>query len=354
MKALCLPHVNNLFFSKLCEGLDNFTEELSFDPNALWTNPFRFDILHIHFPEAFYCWDRYKLCTDESKSMRKFLERLKQLRLKGVKILWTVHNLEPHDRTDSDMDRNFFKNFIRHCDAIIVQCRTGEKLLKEKYPLSREKYIRVIPHINYIDCYPNNVSRQEARKILGYSKSDFLFLSFGLIRPYKNIPLLIKAFRKISRNMSRTRLLIAGAFSEDMNLKARSGIFLSTAASSRIKLKTEYIKDSDVQTYFNAADVSVFSYRKIFMSGAVILAQSFALPVIAPDDGCIPDYVPPGTGFLYRRSDADDLAAKMAQAGSSDLTVMGKNAKQLQQRNRYLAVAEKTFEVYRKLIEGNH
>ena len=98
MKILCLPPVKNIFFAKLCEGLRRFVSEVSCDMDMLWDTKSFYDILHIHFPEAFYCWKQAKTSEDETSRAKNFLERLNTLKQKGVKILWTVHNLEPHDR----------------------------------------------------------------------------------------------------------------------------------------------------------------------------------------------------------------------------------------------------------------
>jgi len=353
LKILFLPKVKNLFFPKLVEGLSSFDLEVCSDTEKFWQEPFPFDVLHIHFPEAFYCWDRCRQEGSEDHCSEKFLSRLKVLKSKGVTVVWTVHNLEPHDRINSNRDREIFKTFIECCSGIIIQCGKAGELLEEQYPETKNRIKKIIPHINYIDCYPNNISRKEARLQLDCKIDDFLFLSFGLIRTYKDIPLLLKAFNGLSGKHKNIRLLIAGALSEDIGWKTKLKIYSSSMFNSRIVLKTEYVKDQDVQVFFNAADACVFSYRKIFMSGAVILAQSFGLPIIAPDSGCIADYVTPETGFLFESGNHRDLAGKMEQVFSMDFSRMGKKAKRIQLENNYLKIAENTFEFYQELMEHN-
>jgi glycosyltransferase involved in cell wall biosynthesis len=86
------------------------------------------------------------------------------------------------------------------------------------------------------------------------------------------------------------------------------------------------------------------------MSGAVILAESFGLPVIAPRTGCLPYYVQDGWGFLYEKESSGDLADKMRMAMNADLQAMGKKAQEFQMKNDSLSIARQTVDFYEDLL----
>ncbi len=91
-------------------------------------------------------------------------------------------------------------------DAVIVHCDIARKALAKKYGRRHDVYI--IAHPNYIGYYPNNISKEDARKTLGLEPSYLVFLFFGGIRPNKGIEHLVSAFKDIPGD--RYRLIIAG------------------------------------------------------------------------------------------------------------------------------------------------
>jgi glycosyltransferase involved in cell wall biosynthesis len=189
----------------------------------------------------------------------------------------------------------------------------------DKYPAAQDKIVTVIHHGNYIDIYPDTISRSEARRKLSVKKDDIVFLFFGLIRGYKNLDLLVKAFN-IAKGRNKTlRLFIVG---QPFSKRTRIELWLLSKMNTRIEAVLKFIKEENVQNYFKASDCGIFAFKDIYMSGAVILAESFELPVIAPRTGCIPDYVPDSTGFLYDPKSFRDLADKILMAADSDLHTM--------------------------------
>jgi glycosyltransferase involved in cell wall biosynthesis len=353
MKVLFIPYVTNPFFDKLCNGLENFVSTISSNAELFWDSPFSFDIIHIHFPEAFYLWGKFKKNPDPALSAGIFVERLSKLHQSGAIIIWTIHNLEGHNSPFPNLDKMVFNAMVKFSSGIIYQSVSGEKLFKLAYPQAGKKNIITIPHINYIDCYPNKVNRQMARKYLNLPEDSFIYLCFGQIRPYKNINIIIKAFKKISRINKKSILLIAGTPTTSMKKKDLLLLKLSTLFNRKILYFPQYIEDQALQFYLSASDICIFAYTKVFISGSVILAGSFGIPVIAPDMGCLPDYVNKETGFLFKKNDMSSLVEKMINATKCDLKKMGGKAKKIQTKNDFNAIAEKTYQFYSSQLNLN-
>ena len=51
-----------------------------------------------------------------------------------------------------------------------------------------------------------------------------------------------------------------------------------------VTAELRFIEDSEVASWFSAADVAVLPYRKVLNSGSMMLAASYGLPVILPDE----------------------------------------------------------------------
>ena len=94
-------------------------------------------------------------------------------------------------------------------------------------------------------------------------------LHFGLLRPYKNVPLLIERFRQLAGDDHR--LLIAG---RPYDAAIRRGVERAAAGDARIALRLSWVPPDEVAQLFAACDLVVLPYRRILNSGAALLALS--------------------------------------------------------------------------------
>jgi beta-1,4-mannosyltransferase len=207
-------------------------------------------------------------------------------RARRVRVVWTVHNLEPHEARRHSIDRLVGWLVARLADSVLVHSRHCAAQISRR--LGRPD-VEVAYHGNYIGFYPApRRDRREARRALGVSPDAHLLLAFGLIRPYKQVVELIAAFRMIED--PRFYLLVAGRpLTEEM----RREVELAAAEDARIVLRLERISDAEVAELHRAADVAVLAYRDVFSSGALMLALSHGLPVIAPDGSTATELAPP-------------------------------------------------------------
>ena len=101
-----------------------------------------------------------------------------------------------------------------------------------------------------------------ARSSLEENASIVLF--FGQIRPYKNIPELIRVFSRLQR--TDARLLIVGGVSNDrLEREVREA-----ASDERVLLRLGPIPDDQLHRYLAAATLVVLPYREILNSGSAL------------------------------------------------------------------------------------
>lgn len=249
------------------------------------------------------------------------------IKLLGIKIVWTVHNIHHHEKEHFVLDWLTGMIVARLSSRLIVFCQTAKKEVKKFYYLRNTKKILVIPYAHYINEYLNTSSKSQARKSLNLLKKDFVFLFFGVIRPYKGVLELLSAFRELKE--PRARLVIAGLpLGDEFKRKLK----LSLRKTKNVIAHLRFIPPKKVQIYMKAADVVVLSYREILSSSSLILAFSFGKPVIAPAMGCIKDYLTPQGGFPYAPQRPHVLLAVMKKAMKADLLKMGEYNLKLAQK----------------------
>lgn len=201
--------------------------------------------------------------------------------------------------------------------------------------------VHVVPHGNYIEAYENSCTQYEARKELDLPQGDTVFLFFGLIRPYKRVPHLIREFN--GANLENSTLMVAGNPS-DQGLHKR----VETLAQETPKVYStlRFIPDDEVQLYLNAADVVVLPYEDILTSGSAVLAMSFGRPVVAPSIRCLPELLSFQLELLYDSSEPTALRSTLEDATKTNLNQLGTKAAMESNKYDWKCIAEKTASVY--------
>jgi beta-1,4-mannosyltransferase len=288
------------------------------------------DILHIHWTTPFMIANsRFDTIVESTR----FICELLLLKLFGVKIIWTVHNIIDHEGKFKSTELFFTKILARLCNKLIVHCPWAEREVIKYYKSSS---IVVIPHGNYIDQYKNTISRSQAREKLKLSEEDIVFLYFGQIRPYKGIPELIGAFKMLKDD--KAKLLIVGKPLDDINMNMNN-----CKDDGRIKTILEFM---------NAADIVVLPFKNILTSGSAILSMSFGKPIIAPAIGCITDILDDKGSFLYTEDNLFDAMQNTLNKDREILLDMGNYNFRLVKQLNWDDIGKKTYNIYQGCITG--
>lgn len=237
-----------------------------------------YDVWHLHWPE------NVLLEKQPAYPTMKFLTRLALAKARGIKIVWTAHNLQPHEPVHPVLVAGFWRVFSTLVDGVFSLSTTGGKLLAEHHPALARKLLSVTPHGDYRSSYPNQLSRVEARAKLQLPERCTVILFFGRILRYKNVSSLIDSFRGLSD--PDIRLVIAGACAEaslQAELRTRAG------DDERIVLRLNTVSDEDTQAYFNSANLVALPFTNILNSGSVLLALGFNVPVLSKHSGALPE-----------------------------------------------------------------
>lgn len=298
------PYVE-LFYSALHRHGANASAGV-FEWRWLLRNLRAVDYVHLHWPHQFYQASSRGECLLD---FARFLFFIILARLRRLHVIWTVHNLYPHEHCILPRLDLFVRYvLVRFCAAFLVHGSSAEDAVIRAFPKVRGRTI-IIDHGHFLDVYPNKVAKSYARATLGLREEEYAFLFIGAGRPYKNLGYLIDQFNRIQGDIC---LLIAGDFVDSRyheEIKAKID-----TSPGRVFLHAGFIPDDQIGVFLNACDAVVAPYRDILTSGTAMLAMSFGRPLIAPALGFLRDAVRSDSGILYDPAEPDALYDSMTKA----------------------------------------
>jgi glycosyltransferase involved in cell wall biosynthesis len=264
--------------------------------------------LHVHWTGAILA--KAQTRTEARAAYDTFVARLDTVVAAGGKIVWTVHNVLPHERRFEDLEIAVSEALAERASIIHVLCGETAELTAPHYTLPFDK-IRVIPHSSYLGVYPNVVDRAQARFELGLLPHHTVLAFVGGIRPYKGVDALLDAYQPLARENPDLRLIVAGPPIDFPHLRA---LRRRCESDPTITTRMKRVPETELQYYFNAADAVVLPYTDILNSGALMLALSFGRPVIATNRGCVGSLVTEDVGLLFDPSVPGDLTRALRRA----------------------------------------
>jgi beta-1,4-mannosyltransferase len=280
----------------------------------LWSARKRVGFLHFHWPQPYYAspigTGRVRLFLSWVRIVLLAL-RLWTARALGYTIAWTVHEVLPHELLSPRLDRTAARLIAANSNLIIAHDEATARAAWDVLGVARER-VAIIPHGSFAAVYPQRAGRQEARTSLGIPDDAFVFLAFGHIRRYKDIPLLLEAFGDLDQD--RVMLVIAGPV---MDEDAAGAVRDQAASDRRVRVLLEFVPDDRVAELFALSDAAVITRRDGGTSGALVLALSFGLPVVVTG---LHEYVQLAAGgaaaWTFEPGHADSLREALAAAAS--------------------------------------
>jgi beta-1,4-mannosyltransferase len=238
-----------------------------------------------------------------------FVADLDRYRDVGGRIVWTIHNILPHDTPFEAAEAVLSEAVARRAEVLHVLTASTAELVAPHYRLARELVVHV-PHPSYRGAYPDHVSREDARHELGLGVDEFVVVAMGDIRPYKGLDELLDAWELVPADRPR-RLVIAGMPGRDAGI---GPLIERAAVDPRVLIDARFVPSDEVQVVLRAGDVAVLPYRRALNSGALMLALTFGLPVIVPEGGGLADAIEPSFARTFRPGDRASLVDALTGA----------------------------------------
>ena len=128
---------------------------------------------------------------------------------------------------------------------------------------------------------PKPISKIIARKTLGWDQQGTIVLFFGLIRKYKGLDLLLKAFTNSPLKETKIQLAIVGEFYEPQ--QRYTDLIEKLKLQNRVILYPEFADNQRAKNVFCAADAVAQTYRSATQSGVTPLAYHYNTPLLVSD-----------------------------------------------------------------------
>lgn len=220
---------------------------------------------------------------------------LAALRAAGVGLLWTVHNVFPHDAPHPAVQLRLRRLVAAAVDLVHVLEPATTRLTEELFTI-RPGTVRRVPHPGWQGVYPDTVSTARARARLGLPATALVLLLFGRLSADKGVADVVEAFTAPGPPPLRpgTRLLLAGRPARDPDARTAAALELA-ARHPLIDLWAARVPDADVQLFLRAADIAVTAHRRPLNSGVRTLALTFGLPLVAAVEPSPAEPSPAGT-----------------------------------------------------------
>ena len=244
---------------------------------------------------------------------------------KNIPITHTLHNLQNHAGLHLGLEKWVYGFFLRRCTYIRVYSEIIKQAAIEKFNLNPERVL-VVQDLPYHIYYQNQTNRAESRRKLGLTETDFVYLFFGELKPYKGLDNLLKSYAQIAQ--PNDRLLIAGK-----SYDAAYFASLQELSVPSVQWQHRFIEDQEVQTFFNATDVVVLPFVRIDHSGSVDLAMSFSKPVITLKTESMTQLLAHQQELLFEQP--ENLTACLQKAKTVERVIIGKKNFQIADSTNY-------------------
>jgi glycosyltransferase involved in cell wall biosynthesis len=260
-------------------------------------------VVHLHwvFSFPFPGADRFRFIMLVSQAW--FILWLRFCKLLGLRVIWTAHNVLPHDPVFGD-DVAMRKVLIAASDLVIAHSEAALSQLEDMG--AKPKRAIVIPHGPFVSSRQTTVTRRP-----GSDGGPYRFLFVGKIKAYKGVDDLLDAFLEVSKD-EKVLLTIAGQC-EDPNLSARLNNFAGRDGLT-VLVGPERLSDAVMDDLLSASDIVVLPFKKVTTSGSAILALSHGRPIIIPETQTMSD-IPDDAALRYDGT-TEGLTSAMASAAA--------------------------------------
>lgn len=207
-------------------------------------------------------------------------------------IIWTVHNLEPHDRKWLGFHQWLHRKMAQRAHRLHIH---DEALLSDtshylNVPLQSKKWC-IIPHPNFpAACKERtlSISKLNERYSANIPVNATTILLFGNISAYKGIlefvEWMIGYLNKKNRGFD-IHIIIAGPIKKGQSGYHKRIKNAISATPGYFSYLPYFFPEDEYPYLLSASDYCLFNYKRIHTSGGLMMALSYQKKVIAPNMG---------------------------------------------------------------------
>ena len=237
------------------------------------------------------------------------LRLVRWARRRGVKVIYTPHNILPHERRWLLMPA--YRVLYRYMDKVVARDPHIAWALEELLdtPKDSVELLPGSPNLLALPTFANGMSPSPVRD--KNNKHELRLLFFGHGCPRKGLDILLQT---LSENEwpDHLHLVIAG---EDVLRGISTELLARARKTIRLTLIDRYIAPKEVAALFRDADLLLMPYIKICKSPLLDLAAALRLPVLRSDRVQGADFRDGQHGVTFSHNDPGAIGERLKDTG---------------------------------------
>lgn len=266
------------------------------------------NILHLHWGLQNFCQGRNFLTSVKLCLLLTF--DLIRLRLRGIRIVWTCHNLTPHRQGYRICD--WYARFViaQLAHLVLTHGRAIKMAVRRRYFRARNTH--VVPIGSNMAVYRTPEPKTEARRRFNIDPDARMFLFIGAMRANKGVPDLIRAFRRMAGEGDR--LWIVGRVEDD----SLPPLLDEAEKDPRVHIVRQNCTDDEFVSYLAATDVLALPMREVTTSSSCLLGVPYNIPTVVPRQGFFCEMLGSDYPWLFAPGNMRSLANALRCAADAD------------------------------------
>ncbi len=271
------------------------------------------------------------------------------LRLRGRRLLLTVHNVELHEH--GLFDRIVRRLVFALAHSFVVHCEENRQQLARDMgiPLGR---IHVMPIPVYDQYCDPDLTQEEARQHIGLHPDRTAFLLFGNMRDYKGVDVFLRAFAGLSDEQRQNAVVLIVGQTWGHLAEQYDALIDELGLQDHVVKQYDYVPMTEVKHYFTACDAVALPYKEFAaQSGVGSLVLAFGKPLLVTRVGGLPDLVKRPEGIV-EPNDLESLRQGIARLlDNPELRQqMAADSQEIANQRSWDAAAARTLEIYRAVM----
>ena len=258
-----------LFYQALEPAGVTVAEPLNVNDHWLREHAPAVDAIHIHWPETI--WRPTPAAAGTLKRIVGLLSFLRLAGRLGIKRVWTVHNIVPHEaRTGVDFLGSLA--LARSADLLICHSEETAEAVRRRY--RPRGSIVVMHHGNFAGVYPQPRPREMVLRDIGLDPNRPVVACLGEQRPYKGLDVARAAFERLG---GAVQLIVAGQPHAEMPP------ILADLRSTDAVVLNRRVSDQEFADITSAADIVWLPYHHVTGSSVILASLTLGTAVVASD-----------------------------------------------------------------------
>lgn len=215
------------------------------------------------------------------------------IKLNGRKIIWILHNKQPHAQRYNWLKRSLTQLIAKQADLIITHAQDGVTIIREKYPHALHK-------VHFLHHPTKNRMSDNEQTFL--QKKEYDLLIWGGINPYKGVVDFVSFLHK--NPQIKLKVCILGKCSSHKLYNA-----ITKDLTENITFIHEKASFEKLGAYIQQSHFVLMPYfsKTILSSGVLMDSLSFGAKVIGPNTGSFKDYAHESSLHVHTFKEFNDI-----------------------------------------------